>query len=586
MTDEPNASFESLLEFVREARGFDYTDYKRPSLMRRFQKRMEAVGAATYDDYRGYLEGDGNEFGELFNTILINVTGFFRDPASWQVVAEEVLPRILQYRPAPSPIRIWSAGCATGEEAYTAAMLLVEAIGEEQFRERAKIYATDVDLTALSGARTATYSPKQLEDVPGEFRDRYFTEQNGSFAFRSDIRRAVIFGRNDLLQDPPISRVDLLVCRNTLMYFEPDAQERVLANFAFAMHRLGFLMVGKAEALQSRTTLFEPYDLKRRIFVANPTMDQAAVRVVRTPRNGDLATLVVSDTLKESLFEHGSQAQVIVDPTGAVASINQAARSLFGLRPEDVGRPLQDLELSYRPVELRSLIDQVQSQRRPVNAKEVTWETATGDHRTLDVQVGPLTDVDGALAGIYVSFADVTRFRMLQEDLERARRDLETAYEELQSTVEELETMNEELQSTNEELEAMNDELRDRTDEALTANSFLGSVLWSIDSGIVVVDRQLRVTTWSAAASELWGLREDEVRGEHFLNLDFGLDAAQLREPIRSVLRGEPVEPLRIAGHNRRGHPIVCEIAFTQLRTHLDEVTGVILVMSPVKERG
>jgi two-component system CheB/CheR fusion protein len=605
----PDASFEGLLEFVRQTRGFDYTDYKRPSLMRRFQKRMETIGVADYDGYREYLERDGDEFGELFNTILINVTGFFRDPPSWQIVADEVLPRILEHRPEPNPIRVWSAGCATGEEAYTAAMLLAEALGEDQFRERAKIYATDIDLPALTGARTATYSPKQLEDVPSELRERYFVEQNGGFAFRNDIRRAVIFGRNDLLQNPPISRVDLLICRNTLMYFEPEAQERVLANFAFALHRRGFLMVGKAEALQSRTSLFEPFDLKRRIFVADQS-DDAHVRVVRTNRNEETAATPQPDALKESLFEHGSQAQLIVDPGGHVASINQAARVLFGVRPEDIGRPLQDLEISYRPVELRSLIDQVQNLRRPVNAKEVAWETETGERRTLDVQVGPLSDQGGTLVGIYVSFADVTRFRMLQEDLERARRDLETAYEELQSTVEELETtneelqstneelettneelqstneeletMNEELQSTNEELETMNDELRDRTDEALQANSFLGSVLWSIESGIVVVDEQLEVTTWSAAATELWGLRQSEVEGEHFLNLDIGLPVAELRDPIRDVLRGESVAPLRMSGHNRRGQPITCEIAFTQLRTHLDEVRGVILVMSPV----
>jgi two-component system CheB/CheR fusion protein len=608
VTTAADPSFEQLLEFVRESRGFDYTDYKRPSLMRRFQKRMEAVGAESYDDYRGLLERDGDEFGELFNTILINVTGFFRDAASWQVVADEVLPRILEYRDRPHPIRVWSAGCATGEEAYTIAMLLAEALGEDQFRERAKIYATDVDLAALTGARTATYSAKQLEDVPAELRATYFAEQNGGFAFRSDIRRAVIFGRNDLLQDPPISRVDLLICRNTLMYFEPEAQERVLANFAFALHRRGFLVVGKAEALQSRTSLFQPYDLKRRIFVPNLTNDDATVRVVRTPAGNGNPAPAAADSLKESLFEHGTQAQVIIDPEGHVASINHAARVLFGLRPDDVGRPLQDLEISYRPVELRSLVDQVRAQRRPVNTKEVAWETAAGEQKTLDVQVGPLADTAGSLGGIYVSFADVTRFRTLQDDLERARRDLETAYEELQSTVEELETtneelqstneelettneelqstneeletMNEELQSTNEELEAMNDELRDRTDEALQANSFLGSVLWSIESGIVVVDRQLKVITWSSAATELWGLREEEVRGEHFLNLDFGLPVSGLRDPIRDVLRGESVAPIRLEGHNRRGQPIVCEISFTQLRTHLDEVTGVILVMS------
>src|SRR5262249_44358838 len=184
-------SFEHLLHFVRDTRGFDYSDYKRPSLIRRFQKRMELVGVGSYDDYRAYLERDGNEFGELFNTILINVTGFFRDAASWQVLADEVIPSILEYRRPPAPVRVWSAGCATGEEAYTAAMLLAEALGEDQFRERVKIYATDVDEDALAHARTATYKPKQVEDLPDELRERYFQELNGSYVFRNEIRRAV-----------------------------------------------------------------------------------------------------------------------------------------------------------------------------------------------------------------------------------------------------------------------------------------------------------------------------------------------------------------------------------------------------------
>jgi two-component system CheB/CheR fusion protein len=605
-------SFERLLEYVRANRGFDYADYKRPSLMRRFQKRMEAVRIATYDDYRSYLDQDGDEFGELFDTILINVTGFFRDRESWDLLASEVIPAILENRKAPAPIRVWSAGCASGEEAYSVAILLAEALGDDQFRERTKIYATDIDERALADARTARYTAKQLEDVPEEFRERYFQEQGGTFDFRSDVRRAVIFGRNDLLHDPPISRVDLLISRNTLMYFAADAQERVLANFAFALHRRGFLMVGKAEALQSRTQLFEPYDLKRRIFVKNAAADGEARLARIVPRPDPAAHTLAAPALAEAAFESGSQGQLVIDPDGNIAAINQSARALFRLRQQDVGRPLHELEVSYRPVELRSLIEQVETERRPVSVKDVRWVPAGGEPRTLDVQVGPLSDSSGAFTGVYVSFADVTRYQALHDELDRARRDLETAYEELQSTVEELETtneelqstneelettneelqstneeletMNEELQSTNEELEAMNDELRDRTDEALQANSFLGSILWSIEQGIVVLDRQLRVSTWSHAASELWGIRGDEAQGEHFLNLDFGLPVADLRDPIRNVLAGLEQTPVRLEGHNRRGQAVVCDIVLAQLKTHLDEVEGVIMVMTVSKD--
>jgi two-component system CheB/CheR fusion protein len=276
---------------------------------------------------------------------------------------------------------VWSAGCATGEEAYTAAIILAEALGEEQYRERVKIYATDIDEPALAEARLATYTAKQLEDLPESLRGRYFQAANGAFVFRSDIRRAVIFGRNDLLQDPPISRVDLVVSRNTLMYFEHGSQQRILANFAFSLNRRGFLMLGKAEALQSRTNLFEAFDLKRRVFIKNPTME-ADARMPRLPQcTSDAAEEPQDGTLREASFDTAPIAQVVVDRHGRLVSINYAARAMFGMRTADVGRPLQDLEISYRPLELRSLVEQVQTERRVISNKEVEWAPTGGRPR-------------------------------------------------------------------------------------------------------------------------------------------------------------------------------------------------------------
>jgi two-component system, chemotaxis family, CheB/CheR fusion protein len=636
VTAEADPAFEELLQYLRASRGFDYTGYKRPGLIRRFEKRLDAVGAKSFGEYREYLEHHGEEFAQLFNTILINVTGFFRDEEAWNAVRDEVLPRILEYRTGGATIRAWSAGCATGEEAYTTAMLLAEALGEDAFRERVKIYATDVDEEALTQARGAVYAAKQVDQLPSALRERYFQQQNGAYAVRGEIRRAVIFGRNDLLQDPPISRVDFLVSRNTLMYFEPEAQQRILTNYSFALNRRGFLMVGKAEALQSRTNLFEPFDVRHRIFVRNPDFD-GGPRLPRLPLREAQTASPSQDALRDASFDQGPVAQVVVDKSGRVASVNYAARALFGVKATDVGKPLQDLELSYRPVDLRSLIDEVENVHRPISAREIEWTAPGGQTRRLDVQVAPLTGAAGRHAGVSISFTDVSRYYSLAGELETVRRDLETAYEELQSTVEELETtneelqstneelettneelqstneeletmneelqstneelettneelqstneeletMNEELQSTNEELEAMNDELRDRTDEALQANAFLGSILWSVEQAVVVVDRQLCVTKWSRAATELWGPREEEVEGEHLLNLEIGIPVGELREPIRATLAGEPHPTVTLEGHDRRGRPLCCDVTFAQLRSALDEVEGVILVVSP-----
>jgi two-component system CheB/CheR fusion protein len=176
-------SFEGLLEYVRDTRGFDYAGYKRPSLIRRFQNRTQAVGAETWDDYRAYLDEHPDEFNELFDTILINVTGFFRDVETWDLLRDDVIPRLVEQKGARGTIRVWSAGCASGEEAYSAAMLFAEALGEYQFKDRVKVFATDIDEPALTQARDAAYTPKQLADIPDDLREKYFTGVNHLLSF-------------------------------------------------------------------------------------------------------------------------------------------------------------------------------------------------------------------------------------------------------------------------------------------------------------------------------------------------------------------------------------------------------------------
>src|SRR5829696_4034723 len=437
MSVEADPAFEELLEFLRETRGFDYTEYKRPSLMRRFRKRMDAVGVGEFSEYRSYLEAEPSEVAELFDMILINVTGFFRDAETWQFVASDVIPKILEHAGPDREIRVWSAGCATGEEAFTTAMLFAEALGQDEFRQRVKIYATDVDEDALAQARSAAYREAKLEDVPEELRERYFVPNDGRFVFRSAIRRGVIFGRNDLLQDPPISRVDLVVSRNTLMYFGRTAQRRILANFHFALGHRGFLLLGTAEALTGHADLFVPHDLKRRVFV--PAAGDGGERLRAGPRFTVTPPQLDDQPLQDAAFQQAPMAEIVVDGAGNVAVINQPARSLFDLRTTDIGRPLQDLKVSYRPLELRSLIEQAYGEGHTISKKEVAWEYEAGKTRFLDVQLTPLLSVGGRVLGISASFIDVTRYRALQDQLVRAGQSLETAYEELQSTVEELE---------------------------------------------------------------------------------------------------------------------------------------------------
>ncbi|KJK35382.1 hypothetical protein UK23_42925 [Lentzea aerocolonigenes] len=234
--------------------------------MRRVRHRMSQIGIEDYGDYIDHLQVNAEEFNILFNTILINVTAFFRAPEAWAYLREEVIPTILAERGPDDPIRVWSAGCASGEEAYSLAIALAEAVGPERFRQQVKIYATDVDDEALTHARHASYAEQDVQSLPPELTAKYFEHQNGRYSFRKDLRRSVIFGRNDLVQDAPISRIDLLVCRNALMYFNQETQAKILGRFHFALVPKGVLFLGKAEMLLSHSRIFDPIDLKRRIF--------------------------------------------------------------------------------------------------------------------------------------------------------------------------------------------------------------------------------------------------------------------------------------------------------------------------------
>ena len=606
-------AFESLLEFLKTSRSFDFTGYKRSTLMRRVQKRLQALEVETFDAYRDYLELHPEEYAALFNTILINVTSFFRDRDAWRALAEQFIPDLLRRKAHGEPIRVWSAGCASGQETFTLVMMLAEALGPERFRERVKVYATDWDEEALAQARQATYTAEETEELPNGFRERYFDRTGGGrFVFRADLRRHVIFGRHDLVQDAPISHLDVLVCRNVLMYFNAEVQARILARFHFALVTEGILFLGKAEMMRSHGTLFTPAHLQSRIFRKAPsgTLRNRLLLLGRgTSEPGGPAGLDAEQqlALRDAALNALPAAQITVGTDGHLQLANEAARRLFGLTPADLGRPLQDLKVSYRPVELRSRIEQVLAEERPLYLNGVTHTGEDGEARSYDVQLCPLGG-GGGLLGVAVSFFDVTRYLSLQAEVEQGNQALETAFEELQSTneelettneelqstIEELETTNEELQSTNEELETMNEELQSTNEELETlneelqrrggqlndANAYLESVLTSLRAAVVVVDREMLVQVWNRTMEETWGLRADEVREQPLLHLDFGFPVEQLKAPVRSVLEGRTeAHESTTEALNRRGRTVRCRVMVSPLTNPGREVLGSVIVI-------
>ena len=609
--ENENPALENLLEYLRQSRGFDFTGYKRNSLQRRIQKRMAMVSINDYSDYVDYLEVHPDEFELLFNTILINVTAFFRDKPAWDYLQNEIIPRIIHAKKTNETVRVWSAGCASGEEAYSMAILLAEALGENDFRNRVKIYATDVDEEALAEARHARYTVDKLEAIDPVLREKYFYETPEGIIFRSDLRRQLIFGRHDLVQDAPISRLDLLVCRNTLMYMNADTQSEILQRLHFALREDGYLFLGKAEMMLTRTNLFLPSELTYRIFTKVPrTFERNHLYAPPQPREEKLDnTLEIQRTLWEGALNAIDLAALVIDRHGTLVMANNALRVMFDLDARDIGRPLQDFEISYRPVELRSLIDRVYETHKTEVMENVKRALKGGEFQYLDVKVVPLPEADPNPVGVGITFTDVTRFQHMQNDLERANQELETTNEELQSsneelettneelqstneelettneelqsTNEELETMNEELQSTNEELETLNTELRRYSSEITETNALLNAILASNESGVVVVNPKIEILLWNEAATELWGLRSDEVQGNSFLALDIGLPVEKLSKPIRACLNGKMArEVVAIEAINRRGRSFHCQVSISPLVVAQDEIIGVILLMT------
>jgi len=615
MNETKNPEFEVLLDYLRRSRGFDFVGYKRLSLMRRVSHRMQMVGIENFGDYRDFLEVHPEEFVQLFNTILINVTSFFRDEPAWEYLAQNVIPRILASKAAGEPVRVWCAGCASGEEAYTLAILLSEVMGSEAFLQRVKLYATDIDEEALVQARQASYRDKDIQAIPVELRKKYFVQNGDVYNFRLDLRHNVIFGRHDLFQDAPISRLDVLVCRNTLMYFNSEAQRAILNRFHFALNDNGYLFLGKAEMLLTQRQLFNPLEMKYRVFVKSVQVN-AHERMLALVQNDNTELTGAKDRhirLCELVFNFNPVAQVMVDVKGILTLINARACQLFNLDSRDIGRPLQDLQISYRPVELRSLIEQAYTKKQVIQVRNIERRLPDDSAQFLDLLVTPLIESEsgGACLGATISYSDVTVSQELKNQLQQANQELETTHEELQSaneelettneelqstneelettneelqsTNEELETMNEELQSTNEELQTINIELRERSEDLIGVNAFLNSILTGLRAGVVVVDRQLKVLEWNRRMEDLWGLRSNEAVGKSILDLDIGLQIAPLSLETFLVQENDYQETTMNAT-NRRGKPIRCQVTSTKFRNTGEEWRGLILLVEELRD--
>ncbi len=261
---------DALLQKIYTERGYDFREYKRASIQRRVNKRLFDNRLGTYEQYADLLDKNPEEYAKLLDTLLINVSEFFRDPEAWEIIEKEIIPRILSKKSRGDVIRVWSSGCSTGEEPYTMAILLAETLGGSIADYGVRIFATDIDEKALSEARRGVFPSERLKNVKKEYLDKYFSQENGLYKVQRALRQMVAFGRLDLVSDAPISRLDLIICRNVLIYFKVDLQSRVIVKFHYALNENGYVFFGKSESMLVGSKLFLPIDKKWRIFEKIP----------------------------------------------------------------------------------------------------------------------------------------------------------------------------------------------------------------------------------------------------------------------------------------------------------------------------
>ena len=524
-TDELRA----LLDQIRERTGLDFASYKRPTIARRLQRRMAAAGTETLADYRRYVERNPDELQRLVASFLIKVTEFFRDPELFDYLRDQILPNLLAQARERGELRIWSAGCATGEEAYSLAMLIVDLLGDELESLTVRIFATDIALDAIDFARRGIYPASALEHLPPDLVERHFIPHDGAYEVRKAARGLVIFGDHDLGHRAPFPRIDLVLCRNVLIYFTAELQRRALQLFAFSLRPGGYLVLGKSESVNPLPEFFalEQPRLKifRRVGSALPIpvaqvldvapRDPSGMRSARRALARSLTTLDLPTAAAplaprtERLLDTLTSGVATVNRDYDILSINSAARDLLGITTGAVGEDIVHRVESTLARPLRGALDRALRGETVTIVHRCPPDLIDSQDRDIAVVCSPLSGPDGdapsevALIEVVDVSSHQRRLRELEEERERLQAEqatlreraaaavaevqelrnvnramaseqghlrmeveyLQLAHEEAQAAAEEIETLNEEQQATNEELETVNEELQATVEE-------------------------------------------------------------------------------------------------------------------------
>ena len=578
-----------ILSFLAEHTRHDFSLYKKSTVLRRVQRRMSVTRSNSVAEYLVFLKNNPAEPKSLFQDLLIGITNFFRDPAVFAFLKKSVLPDLIgRYRDSGS-FRAWIPGCSTGEEAYSLAILAKECMSELRIDREIQIFATDIDAAAIEKARQGAYLVNIATDVSPQRLERFFVQEDDRYQVKKEIRDSVVFAEQNVLRDPPFMNLDLLVCRNLLIYLKAEAQSKLIPLFYYSLKSGGVLFLGASESTGRFAELFQPVnkkfsiyrkeegrDVRSRIqFPTGETKSMPKVDVKARRSGGPPDDVGIAQAVERLLLEEHTPACAVVDNGGNIVYIHGRTGSF--LEPAQGKANLRIVEMAREgaAMALSSALHQARQKKRPIRKKGL-WIRTNGKHVKIDLTVEPIgappledcfmvlfeqlreaSPQNGEIGAPNASPVRSSRNAMLEEELAIVRgsyhatlRELEASNEELKSANEEMHSSNEELQSTNEELESSKEELQSLNEELSTVNNELygkieevqdaydsiTDVLNSTRIAIVFTDMELRVKRFTAEAARLINLIDTDT-GRPLDHISHNLRYEGLTEKVRMVVR-------------------------------------------------
>ena len=617
-----------IFTLLRVRTGHDFTNYKRATLMRRLRRRIVVRELARLSDYIQVLREVPGEAEALQRELLISVTNFFRDPAVWTAVEATVVPTLFRGKSADDQVRVWVPGCATGEEAYSIAMLLADAAAQLAAPPEIQIFATDLDEKAVAKARNGLYSTAEIADIPPERLRRYFQKEGEHYLVRRELRDLVLFATHNLIKDPPFSHLDFVSCRNVLIYLNRTAQERTIEVLHFALEPARYLLLGTAESVEG-SNFFATVDKENHLFQSRAVRRVVPLRTPSVPvvapesrssmasdaRNPELRTRLGPIDLHQRLLEEYGPPSLIVDELNTIVHVTDRVRRYIEMA---AGEPSLNLLQLARPelrVPLRTALFEAAQKRSVVAVRGVSVQTSERNV-VVDVIVRPVLregeaprgyflvlfeeSADGRDAGRRANVVEpaphlaedelvrlrsqmrttVEQYEIQAEEAKAANEELQAINEELRSTAEELETSQEELQSVNEELQTVNQELKVKIEEITHANDDMRNLMSSTEIGTIFADRSLRVKLFTPRARDIFNLIPADVGRplpditSKLLNDSLAIDVEAVLDRLQTIER--EVQTRDGCWHLMRLLPY---------RTADDRIDGVVITFVDITER-